>query len=131
MVSQELLSPSGISHTDIYTVLTVPWTSHLVWQRAPGRLSLLCQNDLQTSSYRFMAQSASAQATFALAVAAQPYAFSIGNGCAFTLLSLQHKSFLKAEQTSNDQTWFCHQRARLLPMIFAGWVPRIWVIAWI
>jgi len=38
----------------------------------------------------------------------------MGNGCAFTLLWLQHQNFLKAEQMSNDQTWFCHQCARPL-----------------
>lgn len=50
VVSQELPSPSGISHTVIYTVLTVLWMSHLVWQCVPCRVSLLCKNRLETSS---------------------------------------------------------------------------------
>lgn len=36
------------------------------------------------------------------------------NGCVFTLLWLQHENFLKGEQTSNGQNWFCHLHLRYL-----------------
>lgn len=39
-----------------------------------------------------MAQSVATQATFALAVATQLCVFSMGNGCAFTLVWLQHQN---------------------------------------
>lgn len=57
-------------------------------------------------------QSVPAQDTFAYTVADQPYMLLMEDGHVLILLQLQRQNFLKAEQTSNDQTWFYHQHAR-------------------